>query len=261
MELELQGKVALVTGASRGIGAAIADELAREGVDLFLVAGSRPDLTRVAERLREATQRKVAIHAADLQVPATADQVVRAAVMAFGRLDILVNCAGATRSGNFFEATDDDWLDAFGVKFHGAVRMSRSAWPHLRASRGCIVNIVGNTSRTGRAELGINGAVNAAFLNLTKVLADIGRREGVRVNAINPGRVATRRLARSLEKIAGEQSVSLEDAAKRLLDSTGIARFGEPKEIGWLVAYLASPRADFIQGAIIEIDGGETRAL
>ena len=84
---------------------------------------------------------------------------------------------------------------------------------------------------------------------------------GVQTCALPICRVATRRLARSLEKIAGEQSVSLEDAAKRLLDSTGIARFGEPKEIGWLVAYLASPRADFIQGAIIEIDGGETRAL
>lgn len=261
MDLELQGKKALITGASRGIGAAIAGELAREGVDLFLVAQSRPDLNRVAERLRETTQRHIVIHTADLQAPAAADQIVRAALAAFGGLDILVNCAGATRSANFFAATDEDWLNAFGVKFHGGVRLSRSAWPHLRASRGCIVNIVGNTSRTGRADFGINGAVNAAFLNLTKVLSDIGRREGVRVNAINPGRFDTRRLARTLEKIAADHSVSLEHAAKQLLDSTGIARFGEPKEIGWLVAYLASPRADFIQGAIIEIDGGETRAL
>jgi len=261
MNLGLDGKVALVTGASRGIGAAIAEGLAREGADLFVVARGRPDLEENATQLHAATDRKVVTWAADLRTTGAAAEVVREAMAVFGRLDILVNCAGDTPSKHFFDADDDDWLDAFGVKFHGTVRMCRSAWPHLRTSRGCIVNIAGNTARAGHAELAINGAVNSALLHLTKVLSDVGRREGVRVNAINPGRTATRRLDRALNRIAKEHAIDLQEAARRLLESSGIPRFCEPREIGWLAAFLASPCADFIQGAIVEIDGGETRAL
>jgi NAD(P)-dependent dehydrogenase (short-subunit alcohol dehydrogenase family) len=261
MQPGLDGKVALVTGGSRGIGAAIAMELAREGAQLFLVARGRPNLDAVAQQLRNAGTTKIAVRAADLQEIGAADAIVREAIAAFGRLDILVNCAGDTRSNHLLEAADADWLDAFGVKFHGAVRMSRAAWPHLRAAHGCIVNIAGNAARSARAELAINGAVNSALLHLTKTLSDIGRREGVRVNAINPGRTTTRRLDRALDRIAGEQSVDRAEATRRLLATSGIARFGDPQEIGWLVAYLASPRADFIQGAIIDIDGGEAHAV
>jgi NAD(P)-dependent dehydrogenase (short-subunit alcohol dehydrogenase family) len=261
MGLGLDGKVALVTGASRGIGAAIAQVLALEGVDLFLVARGQPDVEAVARHLQETTRRTVGAGAADLRDPASAERVVGAAVEAFGRLDILVNCAGDTRSKAFFDAADDDWLDAFGVKFHGTVRMCRSAWPHLRAAGGCIVNIAGNTARSARADLAINGAVNSALLHLTRSLADVGRREGVRVNAISPGRTMTRRLDRALDRIVDEEVVSREDAARALLESSGIPRFCDPREIGWLAAYLVSSRADFIQGAIVEIDGGETRAI
>jgi len=257
----LEGKVALVTGASRGIGEAIAEQLSIEGARLFLVARGRPDLDAVAKRLGEGTRHPVGARAADLRTLDAAQEVVGDAVALFGQLDILVNCAGDTRSKPFFEATNDDWMDAFAVKFHGTARMCRSAWPHLRAARGCIVNIAGNTARHARADLAINGAVNSALVHLTKSLADAGRRDGVRVNGINPGRTATRRLERALDRIAGEHSVGRADAAERLLESSGLARFGEPREIGWLAAYLASPRADFIQGAIIDIDGGETRSV
>lgn len=259
--LGLTGKVALISGASRGIGAAIAAELAREGVDLFLTARGRPDLEVVGAQIRDASKRRILVKEADLRMPEAAAVLVREATDGFGRLDILVNCAGDTRSKPFFETTDGDWLDAFGVKFHGAVRMSKAAWPHLRSTQGCIVNIAGNTARTGSAELAINGAVNAALLHFTKALSDVGRRDGIRVNTISPGRIATRRLDRTVDRIATEQVISREDAARKLLDSTGIARFGEPQEIAWLVAYLSSPRAGFIQGTIIEIDGGETRAV
>ena len=259
--LGLAGKVALVSGASRGIGAAIATELAREGVDLFLTARGRPDLETVAARLREVTKCRILVAEADLRTPEAASQVVRAAIDGFARLDILVNCAGDTRTKPFFDITDDDWLDAFGVKFHGAVRMSKAAWPYLRSTHGCIVNIAGNTARTGRAELALNGSVNAALLHLTKSLSDLGRREGVRVNTISPGRIATRRLERAVDRIASEHALNSDQAKQRLLEAAGISRFGEPQEIAWLAAYLSSPRAGFIQGAIIEMDGGETRAV
>lgn len=257
----LEGKVALVTGASRGIGAAIAHEFAASGADLFLTARGLPDLTDVAQVLRENTKRAVAFREADLRVSQSAEALVEQTVATFGRLDVLVNCAGDTRTKPFFEASDEDWLDAFGVKFHGAVRLARGAWPHLRATRGCIVIVAGNTSRTGHAEKAINGAVNAALVHFTKALSDLGRREGVRVNAINPGRTATRRLDHTLDRLAQERSLDRAEALRELLSSSGISRVAEPREIAWLAAYLASPQADFIQGAVVDIDGGETRSV
>ena len=126
--------------------------------------------------------------AVDLREPEAPAAVVAAAVAHFGRLDLLVNNAGATKRGDFLTLSEPDWEDGFRLKFFGAVRGCRAAWPHLQTTHGAIVNIVGIGGRTGTAEFAIGGAVNAALLNLTKVLADRGVRDGVRVNAINPDR-------------------------------------------------------------------------
>ena len=168
MQLGLNGKIALVTGASRGIGAAICAELAREGVHLCLVARDPAMLREVADRVGNpgasiTSAVRTAIHAADLRAPDAGD----AAIAAFGRLDILMNNAGATRRGDFFTLTEEDWQDGFALKFHGYVRMTRAAWPHLRKTNGSIVNIVGIGSRAGSAEFTIGGSVNIALLNYT----------------------------------------------------------------------------------------------
>jgi NAD(P)-dependent dehydrogenase (short-subunit alcohol dehydrogenase family) len=186
---------------------------------------------------------------------------VDAAVGAFGRLDILVNNAGATRRADFFALSEDDWQDGFALKFHGYVRATRRAWPYLRKSRGCIVNIVGIGSRAGSAEFTIGGSVNVAILNFTKAMATIGVKEGVRVNAINPGLVETERFGRNIERVSREHGFNREQAIAFLLSSYGTTRVGRPEEIGWLTAYLASERSDFIQGCVIDIDGGATRSL
>ena len=141
------------------------------------------------------------------------------------------------------------------------MRCSRAAWPLLQASRGAIVNIVGVGGRTGSAEFSIGGAVNAAMLNLTKVLADRGIKDGIRVNAINPGDVATDRLTKRVAQYAADHAVSLADAATQIVATIGIARFGQPEEIARVVAFLASPQAAYCQGAIIDVDGGRTRTL
>jgi NAD(P)-dependent dehydrogenase (short-subunit alcohol dehydrogenase family) len=261
MNLELSGKVAIVTGGNRGIGANIAEELAREGVDLFLVARDSALLDRVAGGIAAKFGRQVVAHAADLRPPEAAAQAIEAAIAAFGRIDILVNNAGATKRAPFLDLTEDEWMDGFALKFHGYVRMARTAWPELRRRQGAIVNIIGIGSRAGSAEFTIGGSVNAALVNLTKALADLGRADGVRVNAINPGRIETDRLVRNLDRLAAEAGVQRDEAAARLLSGLGLKRFGRPEEIGWLVAYLASPRAAFIEGAIIDIDGGENRSV
>jgi len=257
MDLGLQGKVAVVTGASRGIGRAIAETLSREGVRLVLAARSTDLLLEVAA----ACPAGALPFPVDLRAEAAPQALIEFAVARFGGLDLLVNNAGATRRGDFLQLPEADWADGFALKFFGAMRCCRAAWPHLVRSRGGIVNIIGIGGRTGSAEFAIGGAVNAALLNLTKVLADRGVADGVRVNAINPGSVETDRLALRIAGYADQRGIPLGEAAAALARDQGIARFGKPAEIAAAVAYLGSSRAGFCQGAILDLDGGQTRTL
>jgi 3-oxoacyl-[acyl-carrier protein] reductase len=257
MELDLNGKVAIVTGASQGIGRAIAETLASEGMRLVLVARRKEELAQVAASLPT----ECLVHAADLQDAGAAGAVVAAAVERFSSIHLLVNNAGAAKRGDFFELTDADWDDGFGLKFFGAVRLCRAAWPHLKDSRGSIVNIAGMGGRTASAEFTIGGSVNAAMLNLTKALADRGVQDGVRVNAINPGLVVTDRLKARIVQVSAEKGVDEETAARQLAGGMRIARFGQPAEIGAAVAFLASSRVGYCQGTLLDIDGGQTRTL
>jgi 3-oxoacyl-[acyl-carrier protein] reductase len=257
MDLQLTGKVAIVTGASKGIGRAIAQTLAAEGMRLVVVARTRTQLEDLAKPLGDSCL----VQAVDLMNPDAPAEVVSAAVARFGALDLLVNNAGATKRGDFLTFSDQDWAEGFALKFFGAMRCSRAAWPHLQASRGAIVNIVGIGGRTGSAEFAIGGSVNAALLNLTKVLADRGVKDGVRVNAINPGGIATDRLQTRLKTFAAEHKIDPADVEQQMARSMGVARFGQPEEIARLVAFLASPQAAFCQGSIVDADGGQTRTL
>ena len=257
MDLQLKGRVAIVTGASRGIGRAIAQALAEEGMSLALVARSRDQLDELASSCGS----PCLVQAVDLREPDNPAAIVAATVARFGRLDLLVNNAGATKRGDFFTLSDEDWTDGFGLKFYSAMRCSRAAWPHLQASHGTIVNIVGIGGRTGTSEFTIGGAVNAAVLNLTKALADRGVQDGVRVNAINPGGIATERLQTRIRSFASERSVDPAEAEQEMARAFGVARFGQPLEIARVVAFLASPVAAYCQGAIVDVDGGQTRTL
>jgi 3-oxoacyl-[acyl-carrier protein] reductase len=257
MELHLAGKVAIVTGASKGIGRAIAQALAGEGMRLVVIARSRDLLEELVGPMGD---RGVAV-AADLMAHDAPARIVESALARFGGLDLVVNNAGSTKRGDFLALSEADWADGFGLKFFGAMRLCRAAWPHLRASAGAIVNIAGVGGRTGSAEFAIGGAVNAALLNLTKVLADRGITDGIRVNAVNPGGIATNRLQTRLRTFAAEHGIGLQDAEAQMARALGVARFGTPEEIARLVAFLASPQAAYCQGSIVDADGGQTRTL
>lgn len=255
MDLNLKNKIAIVTGASRGIGKSIAQTLSAEGVKLTLVARSPLDEFS-ASLPTESLPLSI-----DLRQPDAASRVVEATLQKFGRIDILVNNAGATKRGDFLQLTDDEWTDGFALKFYGAMRLSRAAWTSLMQSKGSIVNIIGIGGRTGSAEFAIGGTVNAALMNLTKVLADRGIKDGVRVNAINPGSIATERLQTRVNTFAKEKSLPYDEAFTQMAMNLGIARFGEPEEIARAVAFLASPQAAYIHGAVLDIDGGATKTL
>lgn len=257
MDLELGGKVAVVTGASRGIGRAIAQTLAAEGMHVVAVARSRELLDGLIADLPIPGLTV----AADLREPDAPAAVVDTALATFGRLDLLVNNAGATVRGDFLALDDTAWSDGFSLKFFGAMRLCRAAWPALRGTRGAIVNVVGIGGRTGSAEFTVGGAVNAALLNLTKALADRGVGDGVRVNAVNPSSIATARLQARVRTQAREHGIGEDLAARDIAAALRVARFGTPEEIAAAVAFLASARAAYCQGAVLDIDGGQTRTL
>jgi len=257
MDLQLSKKTAIVTGAGRGIGKAIAETLSTEGMKVVLVARSHNELESLAASLPTESL----VQAVDLREPGSSKQIIESTIDKFGKLDLLVNNAGATKRGDFLTLTDEEWMDGFALKFYGAMRLSRAAWSHLQAVRGTIINIIGIGGRTGSADFTIGGAVNAALLNLTKALAHRGIKDGIRVNAINPGLVATGRLQIRIRNFAKENNIDVEEAAVQLPHKIGIERFGEPAEIAGAVAFLASPRAAYIRGAVLDMDGGETRTL
>ncbi len=256
----LAGKVAIVTGASRGIGRAIALRLARNGAKLFLVARNQEALDGVAGEIARAGG-AAAVLAADLRDPEVPAAVIQAATATYDKLEILVNNAGATRRGDFLELTDADWVDGFALKFFGAVRLVRAAWPHLKRTRGAVLNIIGIGGRTPGAEFTIGGSVNGACLSFTKALADVGIRDGVQVNAINPGWVRTDRLRTLLKKSAEQFGGDVEAAIEAAVRQSNIVRLGEPEDVANLAAFILSPEGRLLQGSLIDLDGGQTKTV
>lgn len=254
----LEGKTAIVTGSSRGIGRAIGVRLAKEGARVVLCA-------RTADTLRQAVDEIGSDHAAsialDLREPESCLRLVEFAVKTFGGLDILVNNAGATRRGAFVNLTDEDWSDGFALKFFGAVRVTRAAWPHLKQRAGSVIFVSGAGGRTPGAEFAAGGSVNAALLSLTKALAETGIRDGIQVNCVNPGAVRTDRLKVRLSSMMKEEGVELAAAERKFVESSGVTRIGEPEDIAGLVAFIAGPQGRFLHGSLIDMDGGATKTV
>ncbi len=240
-------RTAIVTGASRGIGNAIARRLAQDGARVVLCARNEELLNATAWDIGD----NALTVALDLRLPESAAKVVEAAVAKFGTIDIVVNNAGATKRGEFESLTDDDFIDGFALKYFGAVRMTRAAWPHLKKQSGSVVNIVGVGGRTPSGQFAIGGSVNAAVLAFTKAMSEVGIRDGVQVNAINPGPVRTDRLAQRLK-------TTTEEAFMR---ESRIARIGEPEDIAAMVAFILSPHGRLLQGSLIDMDGGQTKTI
>jgi 3-oxoacyl-[acyl-carrier protein] reductase len=257
---KLADKVAIVTGGSRGIGRAIALRLAQDGARLVICARGVEALDRVVQEIQSAggAARRIAL---DLRQPAEPARVAEFALKSFGAIDIVVNNAGATRRGEFVELTDDEWSDGFALKFFGAVRLTRSAWPHLKQRNGALLNISGAGGRTPGAEFTIGGSVNAALLSFTKAMADTGIRDGVQVNAINPGTVRTGRLQLRLASMVKEQNIDLTAAEECFVRESRVTRIGEPEDVASLVSFVVGPEGRFLHGSLIDLDGGATKTI
>ncbi len=254
-------RAAVISGGSRGIGKAIAKRLAREGCDCLLSARTEKTLQETARLIAQETGRRVEICPTDLRTLEGCRAVCDLAENCFGRVDILVNCAGATQGGLFLEQDDSVWEDGFALKFYGAVRLSRLLWPMLIKSHGTVINIIGGFARTPDPDFMIGGAVNAALANFSKALAGLGLRDDVNVNAVHPGMTLTERLQEMLEGRARLAGTTVEQIKKDGIAKSGIRRPGEPDDVAELVCFLCSPQARHIQGVAIAVDGGGTAGV
>jgi len=257
MPQEFEGKVVVVSGGSRGIGRAVARAFAREGAQTVLASSSESNLTAAADSIATQGPRPLTV-AGDLRTLAACEQVFRRVNEGFGRCDVLVNNAGATRAGNFLELSDELWLDGFALKFFGAVRLTRLFWPLLRQAQGHLINIIGGAARTIEPEFLIGGSVNAAEANFTKGLSRLGMREGVHVNAIHPGQTATERTEQLIQQRAAAQGKSADEVRNAMVAKSGARRMGTAEDIAELALFLCSARAEHIQGTAIAVDGGAT---
>jgi 3-oxoacyl-[acyl-carrier protein] reductase len=261
MELELAGKVAIVTGGSKGIGRAAALGFVKEGASVVVCARGKEALDETVAAVGASARERIAAVAADLTDPAAIKSVVARAITEFGRIDILVNNAGSARPGDFEKISDDDWKLDFELKFFGYVRMAREAMARMAERKtGTIVNVIGTGGLMPSAGYMVGGAANAALNHFTKALAGEGAKHGVRVVGINPGPIVTERLMLFLEQRAREAGgAQAKEAIMRRM--TPLGRPGKSEEVADLILFLASPRAAFIHGANITIDGGANTGL
>ncbi len=262
MDLGLEGKVALVTGGSKGIGKAIARSLAREGCRVAICARGQELLERTASQLQEETGSEVFPVVADLTRPEDVKRMVDQVIQHFGRIDILVNNAGSAPGGILENLTEEDWAQALQLKFMGYVRCCKEVLPHMqRQGKGRVVNIIGNDGVKFSYWEIAPGAANAAGQNLTMSLAAQYGKENITLVAINPGPVATERWDTLLEAMARDRGITVEEADRLSKASIPLGRICTPEEVADLATYLASDRAHFINGTMIEIDGGQRKAI
>jgi 3-oxoacyl-[acyl-carrier protein] reductase len=260
MELGLAGKVALITGSSRGIGRAIAEELAAEGCAIMLTGRDEAALSET-QRVIAGKGGKVKSQLAELREPAAPAALIEAVKREFGRLDIVVHNAGATKRGDFLTLTDDDWADGFALKFFAHTRLARAAWPLLKEAGGAVLAIGGNGAAKPTADFTIGSSVNAAVAAFHKALSDIGKRDGIQVNTIHPGHVDTDRMRRQMEvriKKSGRDMAAEIEAYRKELN---VPRIGMPDDVASMAAFILSPRGRWLHGATIILDGGEIEML
>jgi 3-oxoacyl-[acyl-carrier protein] reductase len=262
MDLGLEGKVAIVTGASKGIGKAIAQELAQEGVHVILCARGQALLEEVALAIRQQTDTQVLAVPADLSSLEGVRALVRRTREYFGTVDILVNNAGAIRSGSLLSKPDEDWLTDWSLKVFGYIRLAREVFPIMQAKGGGrIINIIGTAGRQPNANYLAGGGANAALMNMTKALADEGAPHNILVNAINPGPIRTERWDSLMSQMSMAQGRTPQEVEAAWLQGNPLQRPGEPHEVAGLVVFLASQRASYINGVIVPIDGGAIRCI
>ncbi len=263
MDLGLSGKVVLVTAASGGLGFAIAEEFAAEGATVVVSARNRERLDAAVATISERSGGNASGVVADMTDAEAVERMVRQTSEDFGGIDVLVNNTGGAATAPFLELSDDDWRAASEVKIVPQIRCAREVFRVMveQGRGGRILFIAGTHGRQPHAHAVTAGFCNAALQNVSKALAEDGGPHNVLSNVINPGPFATERMVYLAQEKATEDKISLEEATAILADETVLKRYGDPRELAALVAFVASERASYITGAMFDVDGGQVKAL
>jgi 3-oxoacyl-[acyl-carrier protein] reductase len=252
--------VVIVTGASQGIGRATAIRLARDFQAVVLAARQEDELHKTADAVRSAGAEPLPC-ALDLRQPCSSQLLIDRTLDRFGRIDALLNIAGAVPQIDLFEMTDEQWEDGAALKLHGARRLTIRAWEALKAANGAVVFISGSAALDPKPGFAAVATINAAIIALAKAFAEQGIKDGVQVNSVVPGPVMTGRRRSFMDQWAPAHGMSVEKALEEFPEKVGIARYGEPEEIAGLMAYLVSKEARWMTGASVRMDGGEIKGI
>ena len=262
MDLELTDKVAIVGGASKGLGRACAEVLAEEGCRVAICSRSRDDLEKAAKDIRSATGRDVLAFAGDLDRPETIRALVAATAERFGRIDVLVNNSGGPPLAQAQSASEEQWATAVERSLFFFARMCRDALPHLKAAgAGRIINILASTVYQPIPNLVLSGVTRMGVVAFAKTLADEVGRDGILVNNVCPGSIMSERMRSNVTARAKQLGITLEEALAQRAAETAVGRVGEPRELANLVAFLASGKSSYITGTTILVDGGLVRSV
>ena len=262
MDLGLKGKVAIVGGASKGLGRASAQVLAEEGAKVTICSRTSTDLEQAAKEIRESTGAEVLTYAADLDELSSITGLIKATVSEFGALDILVNNSGGPPLARSADATEEQWETAVQRSLIFFGRMCRESLPHLKKSgSGRIINILASTVYNPIPNLALSGATRMGVVAYAKSLADEVGRDGILVNNVCPGSILSDRMLSNVTSRANELGISVEDALALRAEDTAVGRVGEPVELANLVAFLASDKSTYITGTTILVDGGLVRSV
>lgn len=257
MNLNLKGKVAVVTGSSRGIGKGIATRFAEEGCGITICARGEAELEKTAEEL-EAAGASVLSIPIDLTAPESAAQVIERTVDHFGKLNILINNVGGNRRKEFAETTDQDWYDIAELNFMSHVRCSRSAIPYMRKEKGGAIVFISSIfgREAGGPGLSIYNTTKSALISVAKIMALELAGSGIRVNSVAPGSIR-------FEGGSWDRRIKEDPEAMQSFIETNlpIGRFGTVDEVADVVVFLASERASLVTGASLNIDGGQSHSL
>ena len=262
MELGLEGKTALVAASSRGLGRAVADELAREGANLLICARTVAKLEEAGQAIHDATGVEVVAVPADLTDPADIDRLMKTAASDFEKIDILVTNTGGPPPGPFESHTVEAWAAAVAQNLNSVLNLTRAVLPGMKENVwGRIINITSVAVKQPIDGLILSNAVRAAVTGFAKTLANEVASDGITVNNVMPGFTRTERLDGLAANISETQGITVEEAFARWEGQSPMGRIGEPKEFAALVAFLASERASYITGTSIPVDGGFIQSL
>lgn len=261
MELGLRDRVAVVAASSQGLGRATAEAFAREGARVVINGRDGERLRQAAREMREQTGAEVEAVPGDLTEAENCQRLIDRAVERFGSIDALVTNAGGPPSKSFEELTDDDWHFAFDLTMMSTVRLTRAALPHLRETRGSVVNVTSISVKQPIAGLVLSNSIRPGVVGLSKTLADELAQAGVRVNDVAPGSIWTDRQKYLTGARAQREGIPLEQAVQQTEAGIPLGRYGRPEDVANAVVFLCSQAASYITGVTLLVDGGAYRGL